>query len=610
MDTSELTETAQKNLVESLESFGNVLSIPHRKTLYTLVEAFMQMAEGKLQGRIAWGLGTGIGKTQAVIECNAAIHHAGATFSTVTCASRIEALCTMKRAMMKKGVPEEKIGLMYAQPPKGVQYSMPRTGDNHARQFLLVSHQRLRERVANMDEYNWFNGTKRDLVVYDESLLVSEIEHFPVPTLASCLGAWIGKLKFQPQEHAPILNWMIEWNLILDKAYTNYNADSVNHLEQPTGLLTSEQSASYEHLFRTAGDLTLANFLKIDGLPMRMVRRNKDAAISYQIVIPEDLKNILVLDASYPIRTLEKNDPTLKNAEDLPSCKAFGLRFSELKRFDNVTLFRMAHHGGRSSVATNKTKMKKMFQDVCTIISGIPDDEGVLVFVYKDKNGSNPKKALDIQLRKVGIELEEDLRLPTGEPRISIETWGNETSLNEYRFCKHVLLVGILHRDMTELEAQHLGQLNDINRRVDLEDLQAISLSERAHLAYQALSRGHCRLMEDQGQAGSMTGYVVEYEEGIENSLSSVMPGVTWKTWEPTYSDALAHGKLVVDLSDRLIRHLLKLPTDLPSISSRRLKVDLRANKVERMTWNRAVKKALVEIPQWIQQGQRLLRAA
>ena len=80
--------------------------------------------------------------------------------------------------------------------------------------------------------------------------------------------------------------------------------------------MTGEHFATYVELFRTAGDTLLSNFLQIGGLPMRMIRHNRAAAISYRIVIPEALKNILVLDASYPIRKLEQSDPTLKNAED------------------------------------------------------------------------------------------------------------------------------------------------------------------------------------------------------------------------------------------------------------------------------------------------------
>jgi hypothetical protein len=106
MNTFELTAKAQARIVSSLQKFGNVLSIPHKKALYSLVESFMKMGAGTLTGRWAFPIPTGCGKTTAVVECCAALHHAGNTaLSAVVCASRIEALCTMKRDMLAAGIP-------------------------------------------------------------------------------------------------------------------------------------------------------------------------------------------------------------------------------------------------------------------------------------------------------------------------------------------------------------------------------------------------------------------------------------------------------------------------------------------------------------------------
>jgi hypothetical protein len=72
---------------------------------------------------------------------------------------------------------------------------------------------------------------------------------------------------------------------------------------------------------------------------------------------------------------------------------------------------------------------------------------------------------------------------------VSIETWGNETSLNSYVDRQHVILVGILHRDLAELDNHNIGQHDKINTQTSPEELRALSLSERAHCAYQAFSR-------------------------------------------------------------------------------------------------------------------------
>jgi hypothetical protein len=116
--------------------------------------------------------------------------------------------------------------------------------------------------------------------------------------------------------------------------------------------------------------------------------------------------------------------------------------------------------------------------------------------------------------------------------------------------------------------------------------------------------------MAEAGQASQMTGYVVEHDEGLETELSKVMPGATWKTWEPVYSDPRAHGKLVLDLSKRLHDHLKTLPQTVGRVSSRRLKTDLKAEGVASQTWTRTLKKTLEGNLQWIQQGQSLERVA
>ena len=87
MDTNELTATAQTNLVESLQRFGNVLSIPHSKALYTLNDMLTKLATGRAQGRWAFGLPTGTGKTRAIVEWSTAVHTLGLPLSFAVSAS-------------------------------------------------------------------------------------------------------------------------------------------------------------------------------------------------------------------------------------------------------------------------------------------------------------------------------------------------------------------------------------------------------------------------------------------------------------------------------------------------------------------------------------------
>lgn len=603
-----LTATAQRGLVASLERFHNTLSMPHRKALYTLVEAMSTMATGTLTGRYAFGLPTGTGKTRAIIEWATAVSKLQQPYSLVVSASRIEALCTMKRDMVANGIPEGQIGLVYTQvyetdakgKKKERKYSELPTTDNEARPFLLCSHQLIRSRDENLALYNTYNGKQRDLCIYDESLLVSDIEHFAVDSLCQSIYGWMGKFQFEGAgiDRSGILNWLNEQKARIESTYHDYAAGEVNELPSLSFSLSASDAQEYEHHFRKNGDAVLADFMAICELPLRMLRHGKSAVVSYRIVIPESLQNMLVLDASYPIRRLERSDITLTNAETLPSCKQFNVKFDDIKRFDNVTLYRMVHHGGRSSTVQNKTRMRRLMQDVVKIVQGIPKSESVLMFVYKERFNRNPKRALEIELEKAGLVGEQGK-----SERLHILTWGSETSLNSYAHCQHVMLVGILHRDLSELEAQHLGQVQDLHRKVDSLDLKAIALSERVHCAYQAFSRGSCRVMTQPGLANPMTGYVIEYEDGFQDELSKVMPGAAWKTWEPVYADTRAHGKLVVDLAARIQTALSTLPEG-SKLSCKKLKGLCHAESIASQSWLRSLKKALELNPQWIQVDQ------
>ena len=271
-----------------------------------------------------------------------------------------------------------------------------------------------------------------------------------------------------------------------------------------------------------------------------------------------------------------------------------------IKRFDQVTLYRMAQNGGRNSVANEKAKTKRILLDTVKVIQGIPVEDEVLVFVYKDRGEKLSSAAmLQRELTKAGVKIGK---------RIHIQTWGNETSVNTYHTCKHVILVGILHRDLTELEAQHLGQINDISAIVSPTTLKGLCLSERAHLAYQALSRGCCRTIE-WGEAAKMTGYLIEADADIETSLSRVMPRAVWNEWKPVYANAVAHGHLLTTIQRRIVGALTTLLVGAIACKTFK-KLVMSGETVDKNAWKRALKGALEQNHQWKQVDQTLRRAA
>ena len=381
-----------------------------------------------------------------------------------------------------------------------------------------------------------------------------------------------------------------------------YTTDRVNALPKSLCTLSLEDCMEFEAEFKANLTETLAEFLPVAHLPMRLLRGLHTCAVMYQITLPPELKNILVLDASYAIRMIENEGITLRNAEELRSCKRFGVKFDQIKSFGNVTIKRMVQHGGRHSMANKKSKekMKNALLDAVKVITDIPKDEKVLVFVYKDRDNRNPGKYLQTCLEEEGLY---------DSKRIFIETWGNETSSNDFRECKHVLLIGILQRDSTELHAQYLGEQDNLTRLLNEEKVQAICLSERVHKAYQAFSRGACRVMGDGGKALPMTGYVIEEEAALETALNKVMPGVKWERWESVSTSKSVHGLLHHSIQTRIENSLDILTVD--SITCRVFKDSVMGGEtITPTTWKRAMKLALKQKPQWIQCGQRLDRVA
>jgi hypothetical protein len=545
------------------------------------------MARGRLQGRWAFGLPTGTGKTRAIVEWATAVHKYDAPFSLAVSASKIEALCTLKQDMIDNGIPEEKIGLLYHGDNKqGLKFKP--TAENDDRPFMLITHQRIRSNEANLRQYNLYKDQPRSLLIYDESLLTSDVSHFEFTALMEAFAAILERTKRKLDEHAAIHNYVTECKAAMESHFDNYMADAAEYIKQPC----IDPKVAERYAEEWSKDTTISNFLRLANTNLRMVKSGKAAIVTYRIVMPEQLQNVVVLDASYPIRKLAHYDKTIRNAETLPDCVKMGVKFHEIKKYDEVQLYRLRSYGGRTSMEKGFKGDRNIVKEVVKVVKSIPTTEAVLLFVYKlqQKFGPNYQRILLNALEAEDVDI--NAKTSTGQDRIVVQTWGNETSLNCYSYCQHVFLVGILHRDETELMASYFGQVNDLKAAIDKTITVDLSRSERAHLAYQALSRGTCRLNQID-QAKPMKGYIVEIDPEIETAISQVMPGATWHVWKPFFvqetDTVLSHWK------GRADKYLTDLPTDVERVSSRSLKKALPGgDRIAPRTWTRIIQ-SLVE---------------
>jgi hypothetical protein len=159
--TSSLAEHAFAIVVRDLEGFGNSPTDKHRQALRRIVETYSAMARGEITGRFAFDLPTGCGKTQSVVAWCQAVHECQSGHSVVIAASKVEELCDIKRNLIDKGVPADRIGLIHSKaydPDYAEEWlqtrnpqvfkatagrreyaSLPSTSDNETRPFLLVT---------------------------------------------------------------------------------------------------------------------------------------------------------------------------------------------------------------------------------------------------------------------------------------------------------------------------------------------------------------------------------------------------------------------------------------------------------------------------------------
>ncbi len=178
---SKLTCLAYEVLIDRLEYYGNEPSEAQKDALYEILGTYTFMAQGVISGRYAFPLATGLGKTQSIAAWLGALNYLGHDhISAAVCASKVEALCDLKRDLMEHfQVPESKIGLFHSydfdrdkvgQPGFA---SLPSTSDHESKQIILVTHNRVRGKCGP-ERYNTFQGESRDLVIWDESLIVSD----------------------------------------------------------------------------------------------------------------------------------------------------------------------------------------------------------------------------------------------------------------------------------------------------------------------------------------------------------------------------------------------------------------------------------------------------
>ncbi len=615
IENKQIVSTAFTILIDNLQSYGNTLSMNQSRVLKALLETYTEIAFGNQQGRYAFGIPTGGGKSQSIVAFITALaKHNISNISIAVSASKVEALCDLKRDIEKnleRADTSLSVGLLHSYKydkekaegylkghtelmPSGYA-SEPCSDSFDDKQILLCTHAKIRGRV-DIDQYNSYQGKPRDLLIYDESLLVSDTRGIDMQNIESSIAF----LKVYTKNEAT--NYIDNALKVFSEELTRQEESKSTDPKQITlPRLDADQLQAYKKILskkhRGALDVSkaLISFLNISQEPLRVISTAQGKGfISYDIVVPHELKNIVVLDASHNIRELVQLDKSIKKSE-------LDFKVSH----ENTTVKHLKYFSGRHSM-TNSFKSRKADRKVCLEVSeavkSIPEEEGIIIFTFKTRDKKvNFRQILEDDLYKEGIDT--DAVIDSNKPRFIWLTWGDETSHSKYSYCKHVILAGVIHRSALELGSAIVGQLDNLLAEVSNEQIQKVMLSECAHSVYQAYSRSASRII-NYGKTSPATLWLIFNDESIKDYLDIVMPEAKWTQWNSKHILNQSKVDIVVE---KIKMYLRELPEDVPKVSTQKIKKEAKLKSIPDSTFKRAID-LIQNATGWIKTGRSLIK--
>ena len=550
-----LTEEAYGIAITTLQKHGNQLHDNHKAALKALLGSMTAMATGDLQGRWAFGLQTGIGKTTCTISWLAALAKLGfAGRVTVAVASNeAEALCEIVDALKELKVDLGLVGLLHRVPT--ARY--PATPAAIDRPILLLCHTRVKTKFLEQFKCN---GIMRDVLIYDESLVTSSSSICSASMLQTVAGSAALQCKRNDAyraENGALSQWLDEVENAVAQELTTLKAQQVAQSVIHFPRRPQETLDAFALVPLAKKNETVQGLIRMAQTPVKVSNFADKGILTYQVSVPSELSNIIILDASNPIRDLVKHDESVRDAEqELPAFKQLGFPLISLKCYDGSVIYRMNAHGGKTSMVKSfKAAHRKQYSvctDVVDVLKEIPEEENTLLVVFKpsyEKTGpENFVKVLEETINDAGLKdtlnglvkmhnmhnRESQDGPKRKHPRVSITTWGLHKGTNKYSHCQNIILVGIVHRDLLDIQGTMHGQQRDIQTEVSRKQLLDLQLSEVAHDAFQAIGRAQCRTVID-GVALPVKVWLIHYSTNLQTKLESVLPGAVWKKWETRY---------------------------------------------------------------------------
>ncbi|MDE3050838.1 MAG: hypothetical protein KGJ48_13185, partial [Nitrospirota bacterium] len=563
---------------------------------------------------------------------------------TIT-AARVEQLYDFEAAILVAGIPANAIrqivSVIHKTPVKQGKAVRP-SDENVDAPVLLVAHNKIRG-VYRRDE-SWkarqtdlvyflkCKGEPRDLVIWDERCRISESVAIKVKKLHQALAA-LKALPEYAQSHAAFIQWLSTTLRRLQK--------EVGRLQQAHGyaeailsdLKPDNLQAFYTLVTRQSRELDtglrnhLTEFLEIVRFKVRVL---PDGVVSYRVVIPDCMENVLVLDASFGLSELTQLDTTIQNLEAahpllLELHRQHRKHLADLKDCSDLHFLHWNKGAGKEVVwadceayLTDKAEGGNVILEVIEQVKQWTA-EGRAVLLWTHKRGTNGKDLGEILrqcLVKAGLDGKrfqvvnpyQGKSGPISKEQIVVETYGRHDASNQYSYCSAVVHVGVQQREDLDLSGAICGQKRDLQTGIDPAKVRSIRCAERAVEFQQSNGRGQSRITRNGRALPQVTlGIWKDYQgENLTELLKPWYRGATWERYQPRFTEASE------DISSTLVQkvaaHMTTLPEDVVCVGSKTVKRCLRAEGIARRTWSRIVRQFIDQQNTWKLEGQMLVK--
>lgn len=300
--------------------------------------------------------------------------------------------------------------------------------------------------------------------------------------------------------------------------------DLFNHLrEAASGAILAIPDLEQEHGLDLNGALGLVE----GGLPKQKhavetlwflfgkhvtVRRDGprgNTMLDYRDTLPDDIKPLLVLDASARVRTVYQCWKEERGGiVELPTAS---------KRYDNLNIHVLERGGGKGAF---RKEGKRLIEIVATTILTRAGEQWLVI---------GHKNSVDMD-----IETEVRTLLPNGGPNVRFLHWGTHDATNDYADATNVILAGTLFYPVSHYEA--LGRLASAypssqgsyaNHKV-----HQVMLGEHRHLILQGTCRGAVRRCIGDACPPSNVYLIASPKSGIAQELPRIFPGAQIRRWK------------------------------------------------------------------------------